>query len=616
LDPLKKVYRLDSFFHKKVFLSRIVCRLSDRNGISEEFRTLNRSFIRQPADWLMESVEHYIREGIVFDPVQPNGSDWAIQKMTRNKKLLIDKLVHETLELLTTRHQRDEQLQSLVAATMFLEQIRIKEDPWKVDPPDDWAFWKKIKSGLIKNEQLEEADEYNRDKQLLEKIISRYANEIAGTFRPGTYNFAKRAVPFLFASLLNAASGNNLKALVYHRLHIQDRVHLRGELDAIRNLATKGTVILLPTHFSNLDSILIGWSLHALGLPPFIYGAGLNLFNTKLLAYFMNRLGAYKVDRRKKNPIYLETLKMYSTIAIREGCHSLFFPGGTRSRSGALESRLKLGLMGTAIEAQRLNLLEAGDGKAGKIFVVPLVIGYHFVLEAPTLINQHLKRTGKELYFIPDESRSLRKTLEFLWKYFSRDSEVYLNFGKPMDIFGNFVDENGDSFDHLGRPVDIRRYFMTRGEMHEDKQRDEEYTRMLGEKVVERYHIENVVFSSHVVAFTAFQLLKKRFREMDLYELLRIQEEDRVIPLPEYMEAIDRIMGRLHELTAQGKVQVANHLVNDNRRIVEHGIRNLGLYHDKRPLRFQDENSFICDNMNLLYFYHNRLNGYELETFV
>ena len=90
-------------------------------------------------------------------------------------------------------------------------------------------------------------------------------------------------------------------------------------------------------------------------MPPFIYGAGLNLFNISIFAYFMNALGAYKVDRRKKNLMYLETLKTYSKEAIQFGCHSLFFPGGTRSRSGIIESRLKLGLLSTAIEAQRAN---------------------------------------------------------------------------------------------------------------------------------------------------------------------------------------------------------------------------------------------------------------------
>ena len=110
---------------------------------------------------------------------------------------------------------------------------------------------------------------------------------------------------------------------------------------------------MVPTHFSNLDSVLIAWVIYELGLPPFIYGAGLNLFNIGIFAYFMNSVGAYKVDRRKKNAVYLETLKTYSTLSIQKGCHSLFFPGGTRSRSGKIENVLKMGLLGTAIEAQR-----------------------------------------------------------------------------------------------------------------------------------------------------------------------------------------------------------------------------------------------------------------------
>ena len=134
---------------------------------------------------------------------------------------------------------------------------------------------------------------------------------------------------------------------------LRDKIHIVGKVKMLRKLASQGTIIMVPTHFSNIDSMLIGWVIHSLGLPAFIYGAGLNLFNIKIFAYFMNSLGAYKVDRRKKNITYLETLKMYSNLAIQKGAHSLFFPGGTRSRSGMIEKNLKLGLLSTAVEAQR-----------------------------------------------------------------------------------------------------------------------------------------------------------------------------------------------------------------------------------------------------------------------
>ena len=45
--------------------------------------------------------------------------------------------------------------------------------------------------------------------------------------------------------------------------------------------------------------------------------------------------------------LYKEVLKTFSQVILERGMHSIFFPGGTRSRSGAVERKLKLGLAGT-----------------------------------------------------------------------------------------------------------------------------------------------------------------------------------------------------------------------------------------------------------------------------
>ncbi|MBK7635043.1 MAG: 1-acyl-sn-glycerol-3-phosphate acyltransferase [Saprospiraceae bacterium] len=83
----------------------------------------------------------------------------------------------------------------------------------------------------------------------------------------------------------------------------------------------------MPTHYSNLDSIMIGYAIDSnVGLPSFSYGAGLNLFNVEIVGYFINRLGAFKVDRRKKNPIYLEMSEIYGSYSIIKGVNCLFFP--------------------------------------------------------------------------------------------------------------------------------------------------------------------------------------------------------------------------------------------------------------------------------------------------
>jgi glycerol-3-phosphate O-acyltransferase len=157
---------------------------------------------------------------------------------------------------------------------------------------------------------------------------------------------------------------------------------------------------------------------------------------------------------------------------------------------------------------------------------------------------------------------------------------------------------------------------MSHGEVREDAQRDMEYTRLLGEKIVERYHVENRVFSSHLVAFAAFEILKRRNRELDLYGLLRLPPEERVFSLKEYAETVGRLLSRLREMVDQGKVHLAEHMVNDTMTIIEHGIKNLGIYHAKRALTFHKDGTIVSEDMNLLYYYHNRLEGYELEAYV
>lgn len=375
---------------------------------------------------------------------------------------------------------------------------------------------------------------------------------------------------------------------------------------------------MVPTHFSNLDSILIGWVISALGLPAFIYGAGLNLFNIKIFAYFMESLGAYKVDRRKKNLLYLETLKSYSSLAIQKGCHSLFFPGGTRSRSGQLEKRLKLGLLSTAIEAQRVNYQKGKRDGLHKIFIVPVTLNYNFVLEAPSLIRDYLKLKGQERYYVEnDEFSTSYKISAFLLKFFTKGSDISVSIGRGLDVLGNYVDEAGNSYDKTGRQIDTQEYFTKDGRIiSHDQQREDEYTRMLSDRVVEEYHRINKVFASHLVAFTAFEILQKKYRKLDLYNLLRIPDEDQVIPYEEFREVFDRILARVYEMYNKGEVSVSPYLTGDPDKIINHGLANVGMYHAKRPLIKNKKGDITTQDLNLLFYYHNRLVGYNLESYV
>ncbi|MBN7815042.1 1-acyl-sn-glycerol-3-phosphate acyltransferase [Algoriphagus pacificus] len=560
--------------------------------------------------------EKYIKHK--YEPIIPSKNEWPVVKLARERKEFVKK-VSELAEarILNLAENNPEILKEELETTLYREKLRIKQNPWVVDPDDEGSFWGEVKASLL---QINTASGLSKTKKIqgykavLNRITSRYAEEIASNFKHTHYKFTRSVVTFGFSRLLNAARVKGFRSIFSNQYTLQDKIQIIGETDQLRDLATKGTVVMVPTHFSNLDSILIGWTISVLGLPPFIYGAGLNLFNISIFAYFMDSLGAYKVDRRKKNLLYLETLKTYSKEAIQFGCHSLFFPGGTRSRSGMIESKLKLGLLSTAIEAQRANYQNGLNDISGKIFIVPVTINYHFVLEAPSLIRDHLSITGQERYYKEnDEFSNSYKISKFLLKFFTKGSDISVSIGRAMDVLGNYVDENGDSMDKKGRSINTRDYFISEGVVTVDQQREEEYTNMLGRRIVEEFHKINRVFSSHLVAFTAFEMIKASNRKLDLFDLIRLPEEDIVLSYEEFKKNCQMVMDRVYELKAKGQINVAPHLQNDLDEIIRHGLDNVGMYHAKRPLIQNEKGDIVTEDMSLLYFYHNRLTGYGLE---
>ncbi|WBM74870.1 1-acyl-sn-glycerol-3-phosphate acyltransferase [Saprospira grandis] len=531
---------------------------------------------------------------------------WPINQLYRDKKAFMDQLVAFTQDRLIAQKKGGELAQK-IAAVVYKERQRILENPWKVDPPDELDFWGDIRRKLVKGAKLEGAEAQAHHEQLSERILRRYTEEITGDFKISTYKLARILLPMLFNSILNT--------LTIRKADLRKKLRISGHVEELRSLVDKGTVVFVPTHFSNLDSILIGWAADRIGMLAFSYGAGLNLFNNKIMSYFFSRLGAYTLDRRKKNPFYLESLKSFSQLSIERGVHSLFFPGGTRSRDGALEERLKLGLLGTAIDAQGA-VLERGE--KNKVYIVPVVLNYHFVLEAKSLIEQHLKYTGKELYIPEGSGFSAMGILKYLRQFVYNSSEILVNFGQPMDVMGNFVDEEGRSLDPQGREVDLKDYYTSAGQLCYDRQRNEVYTERLADKIVERFRVENVVLSSHLLAFTAFNIIKARQKEQDLYGILRLPKEERRISQALLFDNLKLLRTALKELEAKGELKLSEMLAkNSLEELVADGLQNIGAFHVNKPLFWnKKEGCYESEDLNLLYYYHNRMKAYGLHRLI
>jgi glycerol-3-phosphate O-acyltransferase len=282
-----------------------------------------------------------------------------------------------------------------------------------------------------------------------------------------------------------------------------------------------------------------------------------------------------------------------------------------------IEKQLKLGLLGSTIEAQRnLFLNEPNNEKVRKIFIVPVTLNYHFVLEAPDLIDDYLSVKGQERYIPEQDKYGSWQLMQFLFKFFTKGSNISVSIGPGLDVLGNYVDDEGNSLDAHDRVINTRDYFVTNNEIAIDKQREDQYTRMLSQKIISEYHRINRVFASHLVAFVAFELFQQKHPKLDLFGLLKLPEEGLELPYEEFKASCKKVRKRIYELKDEKKVYHATHLKGDIDLVIRHGLENVGIFHLKRPLLFNKEGNIVTGDLNTLYYYHNRLVGYDLEKFV
>ncbi len=508
-----------------------------------------------------------------------------------------DSIVNEVVARIRDEHA-GKSLELALSETAHAEVSRLERQKDE-ESAESLSFWR----ALLRN--LGRLDEAGR-REAIEQIASRMGQDIAGNFDPRVYWMARRVVPRVIAGVINPPA---LAREVFGsgRGEVDSMINVEGSLTQLQHLARTGTLIYVPTHSSNLDSLALGDSLSREGLPPVVYGAGKNLFTNPITSFFMHNLGAYRIDRRIRAPLYKDLLKVYSTVMIERGYHSLFFPGGTRCRSGMIERRLKLGLAGTGVEAYaRACMRVQGGAEARRVYFVPVTINYSLVLEAETLIEDYLKETGQARYIIEDDEFSrLDRWAAFFNKLRGQDASIVLRFGRALDPFGNEVDDEGRSLSPAGREIDPMSYVSRAGVPCLDPRRDAGYTRDLGRVLLDRYRRETVVMSTQLVAHLIFRRLVEGTPNLNLFARMRRRGEfgaRREALVPEIGHARDRLL----ELEAEGRLRVSPFLRKESpERTLE---RALGAwsYHSKAPLRPEDGHLWL-DEPALALYYQNRV---------
>ena len=453
------------------------------------------------------------------------------------------------------------------------------------------------------------AQKQGRDSMLatIMNLVDSYAREIHTHFSNRTYTIAEKLLPGALTRLLTASQPAQLFGADFDP---SSRIQLQGDIDTIKELAKNHTLVFTPTHLSNLDSPLIGYGLSSVGLPPLLYGAGLNLFSNPLMAFFMSRLGAYTVDRRKKNQLYKDVLKDYSAETLSKGYHSLFYPGGTRSRTGRLEPSLKKGLLGTLIQAWQDNI--QAKKKNGDIIIIPCTLSCSLVLEAETLIEDALADVGKSRYIIMDDEFSDARTIAaYARKVLNLDSSVYLRFGQPLDCLGNNINKKGISLDSKGREIKRLDYLCDRdGNLVLDPQRDKEYTNRLADAIIASYKKNNIILPTHIAGFAAWELLGQRYPRLDTVQKALLTKEERTFSRTELLRAMDRIQCQVLELVKQ-EICCAE-LPRSSIETARIALERFASFHRKQAFQLIGSEHILV-NAKLALYYGNRLDSYPIH---
>ena len=466
----------------------------------------------------------------------------------------------------------------------------------------EWlGFWRGVSRRIGGMREPEQAS-------VLSEVAERMAQDVAGNFDPRVYELARAAGPRVISGIMQP--GRLPKDLAEGRTAIDDLLTVEGDTKHLRRLEAKGTLVYVPTHSSNLDSIVLAQALERRGLAPVVYGAGKNLFTNPIISFGMHNLGAYRVDRRVRARIYKDVLKTYACVMVERGYHSLFFPGGTRSRSGMIESRLKLGLLGAAVEAASRNRVRA---VAREVYFVPTTINYALVLEAETLVEDWLKEEGKARFIIEDDEFSRwDRWLDFFRRLRDRRAACVIRFGAPIDAYGNAVDEEGRSLTRSGRVIDAESYVLHRGSPRLDPARDAAYTRELGEALTDAYERETVLMATNVVAHALYRHLVRETPNLDLFSRLRLRGGVQ-ISAGALLREIDELRDALRRLGEKGVVRTSP-LVRgaDADELLRRSLEVWNGYHT-RPVARRAGEFISADDPSLLVYYQNRLVPFAAE---
>jgi glycerol-3-phosphate O-acyltransferase len=204
---------------------------------------------------------------------------------------------------------------------------------------------------------------------------------------------------------------------VFHKIYAGIEYD-RAEIERVREAAKNGSLVLLPSHKSHIDYLILSYVFNDanLQLPLIAAGDNLNFFP---LGPIFRRSGAFFIRRSfKGDRLYAAVVDAYIRRLIRDGYPIELFLEGGRSRTGKLLSP-KYGLLNMIVDA-------ALGVPQRTTYFVPVSIGYERIVEAEGYVEELAGGEKKR-----EDATDLLKAPDVLRHRYGR---INLQFGQILSL--------------------------------------------------------------------------------------------------------------------------------------------------------------------------------------
>lgn len=270
-------------------------------------------------------------------------------------------------------------------------------------------------------------------------------------------------------------------------------------LDTVAEHAKRHPIVLVPSHRSYFDFLILSWLFYSNFLvPPHIYARDNMTFGP--FGFLFRRVGAFFARASFDDPLYKEVFRAYVAYLVREGFTQEFFIEGGRSRTGKSMAP-RMGMLSWDVDA----FLQSARRE---LFFVPVAITYERLVEEVSMVDE-LGGGAKTKESMLGLVRA-RKYLQ------SRFGTAHVCFGEPISL----ADELGDRRARLVGPE-------ADGKLEEKRA----FVDRLGHRIVERINWAVIANATSVAASVIMGFPHRGLRRdqlvthmRDIVSLLRLQD--------------------------------------------------------------------------------------------